>query len=531
MEDLEKANSTQEKLNIEELGEGDLFGVRAIERGFFGGVSQSRSNSPAQSMFGPPSSIAIDLPEASTRVEAVRVPSAASSSSDSDLSRSFSESSVPQSIKQKPSPLRLQPSNAEIRRSARPNVGGSYIPPSPINNTQSQSNSIGVSIGRPSIAEFPPIRIQSDDELSQSRYKREVPRSYMFLAGQHSSVMSQAGSIYGNAEIPPNNLAHLPKTPTPPAPTHVFGLPPKSTQRRPQFISPVEVDNENSSRSPQLPVPSIPSPFKYSYQPITLFEEPETKTKRRSYQPTSIEEPETNTKRRSYQPSFPSDAQPEQELYTHYREPSLATSTLTTRTSILDDLYSSRIDSDRPSASQPRGRPAHKHTRSNSSNSHTAQHTHAQISRTTDSIRISRKSSQVQGHRISRDRDQLHYDPTSAPTARNRSGSLQGRAVNFDRPRESPFSNANAISERSVKGHGSNDSLSSVSSSSSEDVRESSREGRGRGRSGIGSASLEGDEEADGGRGRGRTFAGEDILEVMTPMTATRHRFDASDNF
>lgn len=39
----------------------------------------------------------------------------------------------------------------------------------------------------------------------------------------------------------------------------------------------------------------------------------------------------------------------------------------------------------------------------------------------------------------------MHYDPTTGASSRNRSGSVQGRAVDFDRPRESPFSNSNAI--------------------------------------------------------------------------------------
>lgn len=41
----------------------------------------------------------------------------------------------------------------------------------------------------------------------------------------------------------------------------------------------------------------------------------------------------------------------------------------------------------------------------------------------------------------------MHYDPTQH--ARNRSGSVQGRKIDFDHPRESPFSNANAIATHS----------------------------------------------------------------------------------
>ncbi|APA11049.1 predicted protein [Sclerotinia sclerotiorum 1980 UF-70] len=448
IEELEKANSTQERLNVEELGEGDLFGVRAIERGFFGGVSQSRSNSPAQSMFGPPSTTAVDLSEATRNLEAIRGPSTASSSSGDSLSRHSSEISAPKSIKHKPSPLRLQPSDAEIRRAAMHNRAGSYIPPPPIKEVQSKPDSPDVQSGTRSVSESPPIRTQSDEDMSQLRYEGEVPRNFMFLAGQHSSVRSQAGSIYGSAESSPRNPAKIPKIPTPPAPTHVFGFPPRFPARS-RSSSPEESSSSDrsSSSSPELPVPSIPSPFRTSYQPSTLPEE---------------SKPETPHKRLSYQPTLPNEIQTEQ-------EPSPSS---TTRPPI-----------------PPRSRPVT-----------------GQLSRTNDSIRISRKSSlQTHEHRYSRDRDLMHYDPTTGASSRNRSGSVQGRAVDFDRPRESPFSNSNAIvSEKgSVGSVGSRGSLDSGSS-----------------------GSEEGDWRA-GGMGRNR--AEDMIVEVETPIMSRGRRVDASD--
>ncbi|ESZ96369.1 hypothetical protein SBOR_3252 [Sclerotinia borealis F-4128] len=521
IEEIEKANSTQERLNIEDLGEGDLFGIRAIERGFFGGVSQSRSNSPAQSMFGPPSTTVTDLLEPPRNVESVRDSSTASSSS--SLSRRSVEISAPKSIKHKPKPLRIQPSDAEIRRSAMPNAGGSYIPPSPMKEAQSQSNLLDVNFSRPSVLESPPIRSYSDEELSQLRYQGDVPRNYMFLAGQHSTVRSQAGSIYGSAESSPNNPANVLKIPTPPAPTHVFGFSPRHSHRsRSRSTTPEGLfNNRSSSRSPELPVPSIPSPYKTSYQPTTFLEEPDTKSKRRSYQPT-----------------HPSEPHSESELHTHHREPSLATSTLTTRTSILDEPFTYTSTT----TTRPRGRTSHQHTRSNSSTTHTTQHTHGQISRTHDSLRISRKSTpgkvqvqvqgQVQGqgqgreNRHSRDRDQLHYDPTSGPSARTRSGGVKGRAVDFDRPRKSPFSNSNAISgqgmgQGSVKSHASKESFSSASTSSAES---SWSEGE------VGDVEEMGWRRGGGGGGA-RAVVGveETIVEVLTPMTSRGQRFDASD--
>lgn len=87
--------------------------------------------------------------------------------------------------------------------------------------------------------------------------------------------------------------------------------------------------------------------------------------------------------------------------------------------------------------------------------------------------------------------------------------------MDFDRPRESPFSNSNAIAGSE---HGRQESYSSASTASS---RESSREGRGR------SEGVE-DEEWRG-RGRGRSIVGETIVEVLTPMTSRGQRFDTSD--
>lgn len=83
------------------------------------------------------------------------------------------------------------------------------------------------------------------------------------------------------------------------------------------------------------------------------------------------------------------------------------------------------------------------------------------LSRTRNSIRQhNRKLSEESliTSRRDRQRDQIHYDPTQQH--RNRSGSVQGRKVDFDHPRESPFSNSNATSD-----HSSSSSISSYMSS------------------------------------------------------------------
>lgn len=49
-QDVEAAERATQKAVMEKvLGEGDLFGVRAVERGFYGGVAQSPATSAASS--------------------------------------------------------------------------------------------------------------------------------------------------------------------------------------------------------------------------------------------------------------------------------------------------------------------------------------------------------------------------------------------------------------------------------------------------------------------------------------------------
>lgn len=139
-----------------------------------------------------------------------------------------------------------------------------------------------------------------------------------------------------------------------------------------------------------------------------------------------------------------------------------ASSMYSTRTSILEPgEQSKRHTRTRSQSSEARARAS---TRDFSNSSHKRVSSRS-LSRTRDSLRGSRKTSNdsfksADSHRRSRERDQLHFDPTSH--RRNRSGSVQGRSVDFDQPRESPFSNSNGTSSHSA--------TSSVSSSQSSDA-------------------------------------------------------------
>lgn len=103
----------KEKLVQKELNEGNLFGVRAIQNGYYGGVSQSRSNSPSPSYRLAPETTLVDWGKEGNK--------AGSSAS--------SISSVPKA-RMKQSPLRLELQDAKYNPSSVGGIGGSYIPPS-----------------------------------------------------------------------------------------------------------------------------------------------------------------------------------------------------------------------------------------------------------------------------------------------------------------------------------------------------------------------------------------------------------------
>lgn len=88
-----------------------------------------------------------------------------------------------------------------------------------------------------------------------------------------------------------------------------------------------------------------------------------------------------------------------------------------------------------------------------------------------DSVRRPSVPSYSNASDMERQRDHMHYDPTRTNT-RARAASIQGRAVNFDRPRDSPFSDANAA--RSGSAHSRGRSGSSSGSSGSNGGSESS---------------------------------------------------------
>ncbi|CAI6337310.1 unnamed protein product [Periconia digitata] len=133
----EEAREDQVELNQREKDEGDLFGVRAIEAGFFAGIPQSRPTSRAGSIAGSPSMSSTTLlgglssPKVQSMASSVTdLPLAHTNNRDSDVLPSH-----PPAPKRTPSNLKLEPSEAEL--TGRHNLNsavnmGLAVPPSPV---------------------------------------------------------------------------------------------------------------------------------------------------------------------------------------------------------------------------------------------------------------------------------------------------------------------------------------------------------------------------------------------------------------
>lgn len=133
----EEAREDQVELNHREKDEGDLFGVRAIEAGFFAGIPQSRPTSRAGSIAGSPSMSSSTLiggfnsSKLNSMASSVTdLPLAHTNNRDSDV---LPSNSPPQ--RKSPPALRLAPSEAEMAGRHNHNASvnmGLVVPPSPV---------------------------------------------------------------------------------------------------------------------------------------------------------------------------------------------------------------------------------------------------------------------------------------------------------------------------------------------------------------------------------------------------------------
>jgi hypothetical protein len=413
--DLEAASKTTETapINQRDLDEGDLFGVRALEKGFFGGVAQSRPSSVANS------------PRISPTISSASSPnllnlSTSSSMQDLSLSSTIAASKSPSSIvdaKHRTPTLsqKLRPSEVEL--SGRKNHDSTI------------SGNVPLSLQGP----FPKEPVAT------------TPKTH-----KHTRTLSQPLS-----SSPVTHLDTL----------SIYGSPKLRAALR---------DNDAAIESIDVEVGSIAS----KSPPLTLF--PPPKSPKRTEQQTKVTaqncETQTILSTQSTRDSYPSEsakryantksvielnhlsgisqwgervrndlAAQKSPLLSTFNENPFEDAEETSHARSLSSAssnshYSTDDAKEEPASSKtinttvkPVPPPKH-HNRSKSVESTKS------IKRTHDSLRQPRKQSRddiAVSRRRSLDRDAMHYDPKHL--ARTRAGSVQGRAVDFDRPRASPF--------------------------------------------------------------------------------------------
>lgn len=484
--DLEAAAkaSDREKLVGRVPREGDLFGVRAIQHGYFGGVAQSRDGSPA------PSNYAMSYKSGHNASSSI-----ASSVAEYPYPRSqnLSVTSLPrrpEPTKQFPSPLRLHPSDAQSIRSISMGPidttasvggkGGAYIPPLSLPRTFGRDSPafgeekpwvspLDVHFSRPSTPKTQPAS-ELDSNLPRVNFPGHIEKTGLV-------VPTPAGSLFGaqseKASIVSSNTAAsgMPSKETlaPKQPVVATNPTPKSTQSS-ESPSPFDFAFSSSQQEFRPPVSQIPTNKFAPEQPLLLNNLPRhlssidpnlfpQKSAQRNTSTAIIRDSVVIKQRVSiYRPAHPEEHVPKTPTTIHKRNSTAGSSIYSSN----EDTPSSPI---RAAIPEPEPQPipelpprsaARDRSRSTSTG-------RKSIARTHDSIRLTSKKSSQQSltppesnknKRHSRERDTMHYDPSQ--TRRTRSSSIQGRAIDFDHPRESPFSNAHSISS-----HSANSSVSS----------------------------------------------------------------------
>ncbi|KAL2062266.1 hypothetical protein VTL71DRAFT_6532 [Oculimacula yallundae] len=515
--------SGEEKLVSSATGEGDPYGARAIEDGYFGGVSQSRPSSPTPSYVLSPDTPVVDW----SKSEGTGGHSA--SSSTNSLPRSLAPSSL-NHTKRKPSPLSLQPPNANP--SAMGGLGGSYLPPlpsprslnsfkgiSPTNYTFDEGDTprwvspLDIHFSRPLTPKDRPTsylpKLHFPGEIEKTGLFVPSPRSSLrHMKSESESIASATASIA--PRLPVRSSSRGAKSPMlsvfPPMP---HSLPSRASRGGPRSIFPAneDLDQPSTRRSPK---DGKTSPQSVPLNDLT----PQIATTEEFYFPQDTRSPpspkQSSSPAKQWDPTLPTfpgpvrcnDSFPPPEAVmrdpvvnvqhvsvsqpSHVRNSSTgaieirqnrisaSSSIYSTRTSILeykkDATSSDRSRSRSRSISivpkaDSRNRSASTseiETRSTSSNT---------ITRARESVNQQHNRtppSDSPKNRRSRDRDQIRYDPTS--TNRTRSGSVQGRDIEFARPGESPFSNSNAMKHSLKSSTSSTSSRSSSYSDTTEDT-------------------------------------------------------------
>ncbi len=246
--DLEAAGKTEERheLNTRELDEGDLFGVRAIESGYFGGVAQSR---PASLAGSPISSRRNSVSDTMAgRQPAPKIAASSPSGSVSNLPAAHSPArrtthapaqddeigAAAPGKRRVPSPMNLglRPSQAELtgRHNLDPSVDMNLnVPPSPVNGSRPRTAGSDTS-SEPHSPSFPlnAKRKTEHNDVSHlaphndsERSARHIPtpnNPAYNVKSEAASIVSGTGSsssLRGQARQPSRNMSGMEFPPVP----------------------------------------------------------------------------------------------------------------------------------------------------------------------------------------------------------------------------------------------------------------------------------------------------------------------------
>lgn len=387
------------------LGEGDLFGVRAIEKGFYGGVAQSTSTTAANS---PQTSPIIAASDGSAITE--------NTSAGSSIHDDFSLSGpvdTPAASRSRSQILRLQPSEAELngRRNHDPSLTMStYLPLQPQGTEASNETKPAPEkflVSQPSTPSNSNPQVQSYAQWRLSQAGKSNVRSILRSESQPSGSISKPKSIYVSRGTNPEPESHTPSQP-------------------PSFSSNEErrSDRGTQIRANRRKSRSV-SAFDEHNQLHLLRDTPDGFVLPLAPPPIPLRNPSRQS-RSSESADSGSDTDS-------------GRSTLNYSKSANDRTIESSI---RASRRRSRSQSTETdHVRESSSASGKS------LRNVRDSLRHNRESSSetIAERRISRQRDTIHYDPR--PLHRSVSGVVVGRNVDFDNPRKSPFDDLVNISQ------------------------------------------------------------------------------------
>ncbi|KAK2624668.1 hypothetical protein QTJ16_005861 [Diplocarpon rosae] len=430
----------EEKLAGKQVGEGDLFGIRALEHGFFGGVSQTRSSSSTPLYALSPSTTVVDWE---------RTGHLATSSASSSVLALPQCPAPPTNLgnkKQKPFLLGLQPSNAKgdnggskLDASTAGAKGGSYMPSSsyPLSPKSTSPTDISFEKGKS------PVWISPLDlQLNRPSTLRSRPALYLPNL-QFNGEIEETGVVLSSRPSRGSPTSVFPADDDNPRPSsrmnsgmkEFIGKPGRLDDLAPQMVT----ADPNNFPIPDTgnwnPTPRIRDTSEQSRQEISPSRFPKTICYDNKFPPSSsisiFQDSIVSHKRvSSIQPAhireIPSDAQ---SLNQH---DVVASSMYSNSSSIL------KCNND-SSMAQSRARQQGRST----STTHKRYTSSISLARTLDSLRQHSRKLSSDSKRRSRGRDTTHYDANISKYTR--AALVQGRAVDLDHPCESPLYNENAF--------------------------------------------------------------------------------------